>query len=116
MWLCLTLPFKEPTVVGCSCHESRCNEAQVRCHGRVVYPAVCLVYSSVGLLCCHLFMPGGLWLYMVYPLQRAATVMGPATHTIEMVFFRMLRALLADVAGSTKSRKHVFESTDDEQG
>ena len=68
---------------------------QVRCHGRVAYPAVCLVYSSVGLL----------WFYMVYLWQRAATVMGPVTHTIEIVFFRMLRALLADVAGSTKRRQ-----------
>jgi len=47
---------------------------QVRCHGRVVYPAVCLVYSPVGQL----------WFYMVYPEQRAATVMGPGAHTIEM--------------------------------
>ena len=30
------------------------------------------------------FMPGGLWLYMVYTLQCAATVMSPITHRIEM--------------------------------
>ena len=63
-----------------------------------------------------LVYPGFAWaglrgLYLIPTWQCAATVIGTVS-AHDCFRIRMLRASPADVAGTTKSRKHVSESTD----